>query len=238
MKYASTVPPPALVLKYETLFKNYDCFTKAPNYVPKKIEKRRPHIIEKKKSLQSLWNILNETNFLKVAQKIRFMVSDLNIENVVEDLLKNAILHASYRKFFLLVLQDIHKHHPAYLYVQAHYLRFLESHNYLLKNDTNLKDYDLFCHRQKTKGFIISSTMLYLDASAFISLDIESYARLIGDLIRENPDVDTCCMYVQIITEICKYYPQYKPAIDWRTLMQTTESIKLKFMIEKLLPIP
>lgn len=237
IQYHQVVPPPALETKYETLFKKYECFTKVQTFVPRHPRPppvpKRP-LEKKKRSLQSLWNILNETNYLKVAHKLRFMVQDDNVQHTVEDLVKHAILHVSYRKYFLLVLQDMHKHHAAYPHVQALYRNFLSSQDYLLKVPADMMtEYDLFCHRQKKKQHIVNSTLLYLDLSSFVSIDIGEYAASITDcIVAQTPELD---LYIQVLIEICKVYPELKPRLDWRALIAQTTSSKTKFLIEKLL---
>jgi hypothetical protein len=172
----------AVEAKYKSLFQKYECFNKLIYYhkgntikhveKPKRVTQKTPNEDKKnpKKSFTNLWNILNESNYQKISHRIKFMLNENNIDNVIQDILSAAITHNIYRKYFLLLLNDImvySRQSGLFEHTQKTLIGMLEDygskHFVLEEIPCTVPEYDKFCKMQKHKLRVIQLVLLLID---------------------------------------------------------------------------
>lgn len=239
--------------KYEAIHAKFECFSKANNLYFHKYNKNdqvlkkrhypdRPQR-EPKKTLQSLWNILNESNYQKITHKLKFLINEDNLSHVVNDILKNAIIHATYRKYFLLVLTDVLSNNNKEVVlrtVREFYNDYIGNRKYeLIVKDTE-NDYDLFCRKQKHKQTVMNTNKLFMDIVESIpELDIdisgEYVDMLLVNLEKEKTDEFYIDLYLNIMIDCVSRYKEsfINKSVRLNEVLKENVSMKNKFMIEK-----
>lgn len=239
--------------KYDAMHAKYECFLKANNLYFHKYNKNdqllkkrnyseRPQR-EPKKTLQSLWNILNESNYQKITHKLKFLINEENLVHVVTDLLKNSIIHSTYRKYFLLILSDVLANNNKEVVLRTihdFYNDYIGHRKYELPVVDVENDYDLFCRKQKHKQTVINTNKLFMDIAETIpelEIDISgAYVdMLFVNLEKEKDDEFYIDLYLNIMIDcVTKYKDSFiKKSVVLNEVLKDNVSMKNKFMIEK-----
>lgn len=241
--------------KYAELFSRYECFSKPNNVYFHKFNKgydKKPRNVfgikpkESKKTLQSLWNVLNESNYQKVSHKLKFMVNEDNVTQVVKDIIKNAVLHSTYRKYFLKLLRDLlgfAKEEYIYITISDYFHNYIDGQLFKKENGFNNTEnkYDIFCTQQKHKKMTLNINVLLIDIiKEFpeIKINMFPYIDSIIDLIKCDEDFYQD-LGLNLMIDICTTpeYVEYisKYDIDWNEIISRGSSSKIKFLVEKII---
>lgn len=242
--------------KYESLLKQYECFLKPNNLYYHKYnkgndQKKRvyPERLsrEPKKTLQSLWNVLNESNYQKICHKLKFLVNDDNVSHIISDILKNAILHTHYRKYFIIVLNDfmlLTNKDVALNVINAFYKDIIDSNGYgYIDNNITETEYDLFCSKQKHKTKALNTNMLILELIQKvqgIDFDRKSYISYLLSNFKKNQNDDYYVdLYLNMLVDICgnasmipSEFDEIK-TFDFAFVNENDRCLKNKFLVEK-----
>ena len=251
-------PSSCVRTKYDTILKKYECFLKSNNLYYHKYNKGgeqkkrtfpdRP-VREPKKTLQSLWNVLNESNYHKICHKLKFLVNDGNLNHIVTDILKNAILHSTYRKYFVIVLNDlitVCNKEVAMKIISEFYEDYISNNRYEFARCDDMTDneYDIFCKKQKHKQMTLNTNLLFLelvDKVMGVDIDIDDYiSSLISNIEEKVDDEYYVDLILNMIIDVCEKYRtnvlNSKSMIYGRleSISKHNKSLKNKFLIEKI----
>lgn len=238
--------------KYNELFERYECFSKLSYYhrpTNKTIEKKKPPYASYdkrpgKKSFTSMWNILNESNYAKISHRLKFMVTNDNIESIIQDIVHMSIVHSIYRKYFLLVLRDVMQMHASSMkYLQATIVSFDDKY-YIFTPRQDMTTYDVFCAKQKHKQTIFNTVSLLLDLQKqYASLDI-NFTDILNSIFTMYETHFTDEYYVDIFLNILLLVHEEHPDIVtsklkstedyWTCLSKEHISKKTVFLLEKI----
>lgn len=242
--------PPHIQTKYDEVFKKYECFQKQAVYMYKGVrppEKRRPHVADRqprdtKRSFQSMWNILNESNIQKISNRLRFLVTKENLDTVVKDMVKHAVTNGSYRKYFIMLLRDLatlfDKETINTILRCLYTLYTCDGYMFVIPTD-GVSEYDEFCMRQKHKTRTVSTLLFYSEVNDVIptlGLDIHEFVmKLIDGLFSPTCDDYYCDLYLNMLLELPMKHKEriINEICDWKELMERTSSIKNRFLIER-----
>ena len=239
--------------KYDNLFKQYECFLTTINIYyhknSKQPEKKKSNYYQErplkdsKKSFQCFWNILNESNYQKILHKLKFQVNDDNIKAISDDIIKNAIIHNSYRRYFIIILKELLNMTKTSLVIdtlEAYFQKYIQHELYIYKADDTIQtSYDTFCEQQKHKQKTLSTNTLLIDivrSIPTINLDIHKYISKILQNLQTNLDdeyhVD---MYLNMVMDLMQYYNDYiyHQMVKWDIMVDDIQSLKNKFLVEK-----
>jgi hypothetical protein len=239
--------------KYDAMHAKYECFLKANNLYFHKYNKNEQVLKkrnysdrppkEPKKTLQSLWNILNESNYQKITHKLKFLINEDNLVHVVTDILRNSIIHATYRKYFLLILTDILSNNNKEIVIKTikdFYNDYISNRKYEFPVTGVENDYDLFCRKQKHKQTVINTNKLFMDIVDMIpelGIDIsgEYVDMLFTNLEKEKDNEFYIDLYLNIMIDcVSKYKESFiKKSLLLNEVLKENVSMKNKFMIEK-----
>ena len=249
--------------KYNELLKHYECFQKSNNlyfhkYNKNNDQRKRSYpdrsVREPKKTLQSLWNVLNESNYLKKCHKLMFLFNEDNLIHIVSDILKNAVIHSCYRKYFIIVLNDligISNRDVALSVINAFYHGIIDGSGYIYVQDSNAikniipvttdTEYDIFCKKQKHKTKCLNTNMLVIEIInnvEGIDFNMNDYIMyLLSSLLVSNDDfyID---IYLNMIIDICSNKNlntlDLIRQFDFSLIQDHNKSLKNKFLIERI----
>lgn len=255
-QYSSSHPrSAALILKYESLFKSHDCFSvvnKSPAVQAKYHKQRKPHhsshyhVANKdpKKTLQSLWNTLNDANYPKILQKLRLQVTSANLEHIISELIKAAIIHSCYRKHFIRMIIDLmglwdreRICHVIKTWFQDVMLGSFYYFSYDEDTSSPKNEYDMFCLQQKHKQKTLSHNAFLLDVYDMIpcvSLDIDTYiSRVLTGFLNHKGDESYTDLFLHMLYDISVRHKQLEQHIYVVKSACDNLSIKNKFLFEK-----
>lgn len=251
-------PSSCIKSKYDALLKKYECFLKSNNLYYHKYNKGgetkkrtfpdRP-AREPKKTLQSLWNVLNESNYHKICHKLKFLVNESNLTHIVTDILKNAVLHSTYRKYFVIVLNDlisICNKDVAMNTISEFYKDYIANNRYEFpaSEGTPSNEYDLFCKKQKHKQMTLNTNLLFMelvDRISDVDINIDNYiSLLIGNINGKEEDEYYVDLILNMIIDVCDRYKvnilNCKANVydSLECIKKHNKSLKNKFLIEKI----
>ena len=249
--------------KYTQLISSYECFNKVIYYhkgtavrahdkkrpIPPKHDERKGSSTSKK-SLNSLWNTLNESNYQKISNRIKFMVNDGNVTNIVMELVNMSILHSIYRKYFMMILRDvIHSssdRNKVYDILTSHLASFDRNYFVLKGVDVTDTDYDVFCKLQKHKNKCVQTIGLLIDLVGS-AINTETTIIDVWNLLQDcfTPDVDHeyyMDIFIHGIFLLLEHKDGAQVVEKIKTILDAIQeaaiknnmSMKIQFMIEKL----
>lgn len=249
----------SVAAKYDALFQAHECFTtKQVVPVPNRHHSRNHHVRkaspyadqpprhtrDPKKMLQSLFNILNDSNYAKVLHKLKFIVSNDNLVQIMTDILKNGVRHHTYRKHFIrLILDLMHIWDKEVIShtVLSFFADFMKASKRISLEVTE-SEYDTFCSQQKHKQRVLNTNLLFLDAydmfTGRIQFDLNEY---LGYIIKEMNDVkqvdDLVDLFLNILCQFTERHTldilPYKSHI--MDLPVASLCVKNRFLIEKIM---
>lgn len=246
--------------KYNTLFKEYDCFsTKLASppphrhhhrHHPRKVNHYNDHppraARDPKKMLQNLFNVLNDSNYTKILHKLKFLVSNDNLVGIVKDVLQNGVRHQTYRKHFIRLIMDLMHIWDKEVIgdtVTQYFEDFMRSQKRLpMDNTLCLNEYDLFCAQQKHKQYILNTNLLFLDAydmfAGKIHFNMDMYLNhIIMEMNEVKNNDELIDLFLHMLGQFADRHslrlsPYKQHILD---LPVTTLSVKNRFLIEKIL---
>ena len=252
-----------IVLKYKRLIDENECFSKVTYFYKNKgfdrtdrtdrVDKRK-HMTSNdrkhhhpKKTFTSLWNLLNESNYTKVCHRLKFMISDDNVNVVIKELINMAITHSIYRKYFILILKDViktYEHTGTFDILNNIIVGLLDSRYLILENITldSKENYDMFCDTLKHKQKVLNTYIFILDIidqlGISIPLLIEKTSQIFTEHLSNEYYFD---LMINIMIIIAERYPKEIAAkvTTLRDVFTTkcSSSKKSKFLIEKIILI-
>jgi hypothetical protein len=247
-----------LKTKYDNIIKDHECFHAKPaptHYVHKARFVKKPQhnshhegrtMKDPVKSMQCLFNILNDSNYSKIFHKMKFLVSNDNLISVINKILKCGVTHKTYRKHFLRLILDlfhIWDREAISTTIKEFFNDFIMNNKRLCmeKTDTTT-DYDVFCLEQKHKQKMLNTNMLLLDAydmfAGKINVDVEGcVARVMQELqevIMEDRLID---IFLQMLVQYAEHktinMTEHKDTIV--ALPKHHLSVKNRFLFENVI---
>jgi hypothetical protein len=263
---------PEVKSRYETLFQSAECFFSTgfvskpfpskpkprghhlPSPLPPSASAnfRRPYIKPVKKinpfekthikKVKCILNVINASNYLKQFNKMKFVMENDNITDIVPLILETGVIQIFYINIFINLLVDIAKNYRSEVesYVNQFVRTFLDSRlifetaNPITPSNT---DYDVFCATQKQKSIKISTGIMILNLinAGFTKIDIATYVETLISICNENKNdelmVDTI---LQILVECKKLFGSVSfDVIDH--LKSFVTNSKSKFLVDSLL---
>ena len=249
-----------LMLKYEKILKTYDCFSsKQPIQFPSKQHFKTKkssittnnymHPKNPRKTLQTLWNTLNSSNYTKIFHKLKFQIRNENLSSVIVDILKSAVLHNSYRKQFIMMISDlmcIWDKEVISDTVVKWINDYISNKCYIFKHDEEkpYTTYDIFCLKQKHKTNTLAFNNLMIDILDMIpslNIDVNLYLNDIlhnglMTYIQDDYYVDLFLQaFVQFLDRHVDLMQKFKGDIKKIFDSQQGVSLRNKFTLEKLI---
>lgn len=243
--------------KYTELFNKYECFSKMTYFhrATNKVIEKKKHIPSterknSKKSFTSLWNILNESNYAKIAHRLKFMVTKENVDSVVREIVKMSIMHSIYRKYFLLILKDILDMYDANAVLQESINTFSGDYFIYTPSSNVSCEYDIFCKMQKHKVMVLNTVSFLIDIidnnEKFRNIDV-SASGLIDNLFEAfKPhllDEYYLDLFINAMIIIASKHKEdvctkiMENSIHWQEMLKSNTSKKIEFLIEKIFNI-
>lgn len=252
------VVPDGIKEFYEELFQAVDCFQSngfvSKPYV-KKVDPSKKFIAKKSfartirkplctgeqphiKKVKTILNVLNASNFEKLIHKLKFVIDDHNVEEVVCLILSTAVSQYFFVKVFVNLLLEISNiYRPT---VRKSVATFIE--NYLNMNlasrmilEDNLSEYDIFCQVQKEKTQKISTGMLivHLINDGFYEETLDWFVSQLMNYCQKDDVLD---IVLPILIETKKVAKQIMIAIPESVKERCGMSNKLRFLLADLQP--
>lgn len=271
----SIVLDPNVSQKYQELLDKYTCFTQQPqasstptpiNTFTKKSSfahhhhnkhnnktnassYRKPKDFQK--VLTGIMNIINQTNFNKMFNKIRLLKSDNNIGTIVQCALTMCSIQSFYLNIYIKLIHDILEGSNEIekkiilQTINAYINDFLEQ-----KAWCNMKDVDddySFYDQQKQKTLIMSKHVMFLELVVSVKqteFDMQDYATVLFDNLKEsiqNKENVKGLLIVSMLISMFKmskrgvplpWYPKKLCTLDVDVATLTCKN--LQFMLEEL----
>jgi hypothetical protein len=176
---------------------------------------RKPKDKDIAKVLLGIMNVINQSNYNKMLNKIRLLKSDANINIIVVEILKTSTVQNFYMNIYMKLLHDIIEHcsesekQKTFQTITDFIASFIDAKEWLTTAVPENDDYSAFCDFQKAKNIVIAKNVLILELVKRFSLvvDLHSYVRsLVTDLdtlISENDD-DKSTAILHMLVQIAK----------------------------------
>lgn len=248
--------------RYDDLFTQYDCFTKANNtyHPPKAVQqhehkhtrgaeerKSRPEKPPKdfKKVFTSYLNKLNNTNYEKILSKSRIMITPDNIKDSIITILTNCGLQSMYMSHLVRMVADLSRLTGCSRQIKdgvtACYKSFIEDKKYVYTPKKGEQDeYAEFCNMQKHKTVVINMTNTWIHIwttyPEMLPNHIQEYIDVFVREISHELDEYHLDLFLNVIAECCKKYRKEVQLtnINWNELHANVKPSKIKFLIEKI----
>lgn len=248
-------PPPETVRsRYEKLFASHSCFTQVVQpFLPPKQPKTPVHIAPRitkttniKKQMVGILNIINESNYQKMFNKIRMMINSQNIEYIVTELLTKCCLQVFFIHVFLRLLGNIvsvcerSEKDKIYQTVNSYVNSFVENNEYMLPaKPEGAGAYDSFCMVQKHKSIVIAKNIIISELInvSMVSLTLERYSTYLCEKIDTTSCEQEIEMLLQMMTDLKKRVPKCNISFDYERILSITSNQKIRFITEDLLSI-
>lgn len=244
---------------YDDFFNKHDCFTKPISHVDhkkynmrsrnfKEFERRfpqRPKDIHKQ--ILEILNKINSRNYKKMLFKIRNIITENNINEVINDILKQCTLQIAFKDVFLELLHDIYVSStpPIKKIIKFESDKFIEKYlldkDFVIFNNTETQtfSYDDFCSSQKRKRIILSKNIINLELIkiSLVSQSITNYSQFFISQLNFMLDDVHSDYYLDIIMDIFQQIIQNNSKINLYTInhekliAKGQNNQKLKFMI-------
>lgn len=244
-------------LKYEALFHSADCFfsngftskkftpktdfRKPPtNYVSKKpfckLIKKTINPLDKNyiKKAKCILNVINASNYAKQYNKMKFIVEEDNVNEIVPLILDVSIMQIFYVKLFVDLLLDLCKDYK--IIITEHIDIFVDKFiaDGLVLPEEESTDYDKFCAFQKCKQTKLSCgiMILHLINAGLSQQDIKKYIETIIEQCEEKKDENIVDVVLQIILEYKKMKGPASIFFGREKFAFLSPTTKARFMID------
>lgn len=238
--------------KYRDLYAKYKCFSNI-SVVTIPIQNTRynrhktVYNISKptnlKKQILGILNVINESNYLKMFNKIRMIITTENTYYITSELLQKCCLQIFYVHIYLKLFMDIYEflkldEKKIMLDNVNKYVNdFIINKEYLLIDKETSQDtaYDYFCYIQKHKSIINGKNIIILELlkTNLLSLKLEDYIVYItGEL-----DITICESHIELLLQMLlniKKSHSTNITINAKIIFDKTNNQKIKFMINDL----
>lgn len=258
--------------KYDSIYIKYSCFsapcfapTTTHSFVHKKqhnthLAKRHAskdddrHFFQVKKkdlnrTITGILNVINQTNYNKMLNKIRLLKSDLNIASIVSDTLKMCASQIFYLSIYMKLLKDVHTYcaeSEKLIFIKAideYIIKYTGDMDWLKDySSENVSDYDGFCDHQKQKSCINAQNMILIEIVQLFDVyfDIDKYACDLMNSLESSlsqQEDDKSIIIAQMIIYIAKKIKMQSISWDIVKLAKFSDSKKVQFVIEELISI-
>lgn len=251
--------------KYDGLFQSSDCFF-SNGFVNKAYQKktdhhsrnpkgtistpqtaRRPFVKPLKrvinpgdkthvKKAKCVLNVINNSNYAKQYNKMKFIMDADNVQEIVPLVLDVAVMQIFYVTIFVNLLCDIAKEYKATVehHVTNFITHFLDDKISITEHVVN--DYDNFCDVQKQKQFNISCGILAMHVikRGLTTLQVENVIDALIKICKEKEEEIVLDIVLQILVESKKLYGTDAIKRHQSYLESSVTSKKLCFMVEDL----
>ena len=246
--------------KYTDLYNKYDCFSKvhipSPNvslsssntFVGQRNKfksNNHPPIrtTNLKKTIVGLLNIINDTNYLKMFNKIRIIMNPQNIEYIINELLQKCCLQIFYIKIFMKLFMNIYEISQTSekeiisTIVNLYVNNYVDNKEYKITEIVMKNAYDHFCYVQKHKTYMNAKHVLILELfkNNMIKMNIKEYVEYLINEINTCDDETHIEMLLHMITVYIKENLLVNLDIHYNDILEKTANQKIKFMISDLI---
>jgi hypothetical protein len=241
--------------KYRDLYAKYKCFSNVSVVTTTPILNTRfnrhktvYNSISKptnlKKQILGILNVINDSNYLKMFNKIRMIITTENTYYITSELLQKCCLQIFYVHIYLKLFMDIYQ----FLKLDEKKI-MLENVNkyvndFIIKKEYLLIDkeilppdtaYDYFCYVQKHKAMINGKNIIILELlkTNILSLKLEDYILYITDEL----NITICESHIELLLQMLlniKKSHSTNITINAKIIFDKTNNQKIKFMINDL----
>ena len=242
----------SILKKYQDIFEMHSCFKYESNiFYPKGVIKKQVAVLPIKKPKEPLkvfvgiMNVINTTNYVKMLNKIKMLVSSTNVSMIIKTILKICSEDVFYIQIHIKLIEDILKYvkddaHIVYTTLQEFIDVYQQDKEWMtLSPDNEKKGYLEFCDKQKWKASIISKNLIILELVKHfkINMDIRKYVELLEEdllnLLNEE-DYDGATVVINMMIDIAKMNSVYVKNINISNLYAMVSSKKIIFILENL----
>lgn len=256
--------------KYDIIFNSHDCFNnmifisivknkKDIGSFPKNIVKLNTQDVKRKifmkpirkpidstengyiKKCKSILNIINDTNYTKQLSKLKFLIDNDNIDEIIEVIVNISILQVFYIHIFVKLLTDINQNHKIRKFLNEYIMSYLDKgFCYNFDNVQSSNEYDMFCDIQKHKTRMISTgkvMFIYIHNSLCDISKKEFINIIMSNILRYNDNeliIDVCLNILKECKSICTNIHNEIPNNIINIVNKDVLNTKLLFLIEKL----
>jgi uncharacterized protein YggL (DUF469 family) len=204
------------------------------------------------KRVKSILNVINESNFQKQVNKLKFVIQEDNIDTIMDVIINNAVLQVFYVNIFINLIRELLETN-----FKNQVLNALDDFvsklifNGGMKFDrstienTNLSKYEHFCIQQKHKVTVISKALfiIHLMKNNMTTYTLEPLTdHLINNLMLASKECNADCemndldvdIILHILLDIKKSFG-WEYTGDKSFFAQYTANKKIHFLIERLI---
>lgn len=196
------------------------------------------------KVLLGIMNVINQSNYNKMLNKIRLLKSDANINIIVSEILKTATVQNFYMNIYMKLLHDIIEHcsesekQKTFQTVIDFVNTFIDSKEWLTTSIPGNDDYSAFCDFQKAKNIVIAKNVLILELVKRFSLalNLQSYVKSLVidlDILISQNDEDRSTSILHMLVQIAKSNDKLLD-VKVNDLFAKSSSKKNNFVMEEL----
>lgn len=252
--------------KYESLFVCLECFNNnfVVKHHVKRGEQVRPHraqgvqphsLMHRKhfvrqprrivnggdsshiRKAKSVLNIINASNFDKLYNKLKFVVSNENVNEVVPLVLEVGVQQRFYIGIFINILMGMAKEYKAE--VEAHAARFVSGFiddvlTLELSEEEAMSEYDRFCAEQKLKQHKVSSGVmaLHIIKSGLFKMKLQEFVDSLVMACKEKRTETVFDVVISILAENKGLNGSRAIVLERRELDCFAGTTKLRFMLD------
>jgi hypothetical protein len=239
----------SIKLKYTELFKKYNCFSNNQPIIhhKHKIIKHYNHhhpIRETniKKQILGILNLINNSNYLKLFNKIKIIINIDNIKYIISEILNKCCLQIFYvhvfMKLFINIYEISQKDEKDIIIdtVNTYVNNFINNKEYILSESVIINAYDYFCFVQKHKSLINAKNIIILELFKYNILLLKQIDYI--EFITKELNICICESHIELLLnmllEIHRSLPIYELDIDYQLILDKTKNQKIKFMVDDL----
>lgn len=251
----------AVKLKYEGLYKKYNCFSISPptpythnitfkkNYPNKKNNNHHEKVYfqpkhkdkDLNKIIRGILNIINKSNYTRMLNRIRLIKTEKNILIITQEILSTSAFQGCYLHIFMKLLSDLVNFcsESEKTIVELTVNEYIDT--YMLEkkwlNNLITKEYNDFCNTKKFKTMVIAQnkTIIELANIFHINYNIHKHSEnLLDDLkkaLQKNDD-DNSIVIAQMIMQIP--LDKIESNININIYIDLCKSKRVQFVIEDL----
>lgn len=197
------------------------------------------------KRVKAILNVINDSNFDKQLNKLKFIIQEDNIDNIMEILINSAVLQVFYIHIFVKLFKELLDGS-----FKAHVLRALDNFvsefisqnaiKYPIFDQSEYSEYDCFCLQQKHKTMVTSKACFIINIikhgmtaqpldslTDYLSM---SLSELVPSALNVDLELD---IILNIMLDVKKNF-QWEYTGDQEILSKWISNKKIAFLVERL----
>lgn len=190
------------------------------------------------KKVKCILNVMNKANYGKQINKLKFVIEDQNIEEIIPLIIDTGVMQIFYIDLYINMLRDITQQHVIDNYAVVFAKKFLEERLNRTYMDDTLTEYDRFCLDQKHKTIMVSTGIMivHLIEAGLFSCDINTFLK---DLLSKCDGCNEIIsdIVLQILTDAKKSCRSIVGFLreNKATIVNIATCTKLRYTVEELL---